>query len=342
MDMNEFEQWLDQHSLRGYWQREGAGEHRTDPAPRVGFRPYLWKWSQMSIALERAGELISQEQSFRRNIGYAHPDLRSGTCHTFTTGIQLVKPGEHPLAHRHTFGAMRFAIQGDGRTYTVVDGEAFPLESGDLITTPSKTWHDHENEGDAPTMWLDIVDPPIVSFLRLMQSELYATTQGKDVQGVLYPSGTMAAKAGVMRPTWLKQDPQPPPYWYPWAATPRLLSLLAEESGDPFDGICLRYLNPINRGPTIPTLSCEMQMLRPGDDTHSHRHTSTVVYHAFRGSGKTAVNEETFEWETGDTFVVPAWCTHHHQNPFKEPAYLFSISDRPTVEALGLYREEAV
>ena len=342
MDHGELDKWLAENDLMGYWLRVGSKERRSEGGSRGSIRPYLWKWSQMATAVERAGQLVTQEDTFRRNIGYAHPDLGDRISHTFGMGVQFVKPGEHPYAHHHTFGAMRFAIQGDGRTYTIVDGEAFPLESGDLITTPSRTWHDHENKGDVPSMWLDITDARTISFLRLMQSELYYDVHGKHFQDVLYPSGTTAAKAGVIRPTWLKQDPQPPTYRYPWTETQKLLALLAEEPGDPFDGICLRYLNPINGGPTIPTLNCEIQMLRPGDTTRSHRHTSTVAYHAFRGSGKTVVNDETFEWETGDTFVLPSLCTHHHQNPFKEPAYLFSVSDRPIIEALGLYREEAV
>ena len=44
----------------------------------------------------------------------------------------------------------------------------------------------------------------------------------------------------------------------------------------------------------------------------------------------------------GDGFVIPAWCTHHHHNSSQENAYLFTTSDRPIVETLGLYREEAI
>ena len=120
-----------------------------------------------------------------------------------------------------------------------------------------------------------------------------------------------------------------------------MLDLLAKEAGDPFDGISIRYLDPITGGPTLPTLSCEMQMLRLGVTTQSHRHSSTVFYHVFEGTGSTVINDDTFEWKTGDGFVVPAWCTHHHQNSSQENVYLFPTSDRPIVEPLGLYLEEA-
>jgi gentisate 1,2-dioxygenase len=54
---------------------------------------------------------------------------------------------------------------------------------------------------------------------------------------------------------------------------------------------------------------------------------------------KVSVNE--FNWEKSDLFVVPSWQWHSHENATDEDAILFSISDRPSTEALGLYREEA-
>jgi gentisate 1,2-dioxygenase len=87
-------------------------------------------------------------------------------------------------------------------------------------------------------------------------------------------------------------------------------------------------------------MSCEIQLLRPGEKTKAHRHTYTVVYHAFRGSGTTAIGDDRFDWEEGDSFVVPLWNSHAHENRSREPSVLFSINDRPAIEALGFFREE--
>jgi gentisate 1,2-dioxygenase len=38
---------------------------------------------------------------------------------------------------------------------------------------------------------------------------------------------------------------------------------------------------------------------------------------------------------------VPPWQFHSHENTTGEDAILFSITDKPSTEALGLYREEA-
>jgi gentisate 1,2-dioxygenase len=64
------------------------------------------------------------------------------------------------------------------------------------------------------------------------------------------------------------------------------------------------------------------------------------MYHVFRGSGTTEVGEQRFDWQQGDTFVVPLWHAHRHSNASSDEAILFSISDAPALKALGLYREE--
>ena len=46
------------------------------------------------------------------------------------------------------------------------------------------------------------------------------------------------------------------------------------------------------------------------------------------------------EWKQGDSFVIPLWQWHSHENLADEEAILFSINDRPVMEGLQLYREE--
>jgi len=62
-------------------------------------------------------------------------------------------------------GAIRFVVEGHGAA-TVVEGEPLPMEPGDLITTPSWTWHDHKNTGDTPIIWLDGADGPMLHYFQ--------------------------------------------------------------------------------------------------------------------------------------------------------------------------------
>ena len=81
-------------------------------------------------------------------------------------------------------------------------------------------------------------------------------------------------------------------------------------------------------------------MLKASEKTKSHRHTSCAIYHVYRGSGVTHIGDLRYEWEKGDSFVIPHWRYHHHENSSKDPAVLFGMSDRPIMESLGQYRED--
>ena len=75
----------------------------------------------------------------------------------------MVLPGEVAPAHRHSQSALRFIMEGSGGQ-TAVDGERTIMKEGDFVITPPSTWHDHGNDSDAPTIWLDGLDIPLVRF----------------------------------------------------------------------------------------------------------------------------------------------------------------------------------
>jgi gentisate 1,2-dioxygenase len=66
-----------------------------------------------------------------------------------------------------------------------------------------------------------------------------------------------------------------------------------------------------------------------------------VIYHVWRGSGVSYIGDKRYEWEQGDSFVVPLWQNHRHENTAKDPAIFFVMSDKPLMDAIGHYREEA-
>jgi gentisate 1,2-dioxygenase len=128
-------------------------------------------------------------------------------------------------------------------------------------------------------------------------------------------------------------------FHYKWSDAYRNLKAVA--SPDRFDGYFFEYRNPTTGGSTMPTIQCALSLLGSRQETEAHRHTSTVIYHVFRGSGSSFVGDERFDWGAGDSFVVPLWYPHRHVNrAASEEAILFSMSDAPVLKSLGLYREE--
>src|SRR5947207_2190662 len=122
----------------------------------------------------RAAALVGTEEAERRVLRLANPELAAPSASTtLSANIQIVMPGEIARAHRHSPAALRLIIEGGGG-YTVVDGNRLPMFPGDLVLTPRWTWHDHANDTDAPMIWLDGLDSPLVRMLEAGFFEEYA------------------------------------------------------------------------------------------------------------------------------------------------------------------------
>jgi gentisate 1,2-dioxygenase len=104
----------------------------------------------------------------------------------------------------------------------------------------------------------------------------------------------------------------------------------------------LQYVNPATGGPVMKTIGACVQLLRGGERTRAHRHTGSIVYNVAHGEGYSVIGGQRFDWRKNDIFVVPSWAWHEHANlSTSADAVLFSFSDLPAMQALGLYREEA-
>ena len=343
--LRELDEKLRHLSVEGLWSPASDADMATyNKDPHTSVQPHVWKWKDLYEAIQTVGNMHGLAgKAERRVLRLINPAYRNQTnrrqrttTHTMLMTIQLLKPGEVAHDHRHNFAAFRFVVKGRG-AHTVVEGETIPMEEGDLILTPSMTWHGHRNEGE-PVVWLDGLDNPLLFLLQAITWEAYPG----GIQPIKKIADCSSSRIGTARPVWETLSERPTyNLRYKWSDTYETLKRLSEGPGSPFDGVALEYVSP-DGGHTMPTLSCGIQMFRPGEATKTHRHNCSTIYHAFRGSGRTFINGKSFEWEQGDCFVVPLWSWHSHRNRSeKEEAILFSTSDRPVMEALKLYREEA-
>ena len=326
------------NSLGGHWQ---SREQRPE------LKAWVWHWPVIHSCLIEAGEIVpigaQGEPNARRTVNLVNPSLvgQRATSKSLQMSVQLVKPGEKATAHRHTASALRFVVQSGG-AYTVTNGEQMIMEPGDLLLQPNWGWHDHANDTDVAAIWLDVLDSHLTGYLDAAFGEQYGEGTA---QPITKPDGYGRQQYGVVRPRTAVMGNQAVPYTYKWTDTLRALEeLAAAGEADPHDGVLLEYTNPVTGGPTMPIIGCRIQMLRPGEETRPHRHTGSTIYHAVRGQGATTVgkgDEEELEWGERDCFFVPSWRWHQHRNRSQsEPAIMFSVSDFPALEALGLSREE--
>ena len=331
-ELNALDEELAKDSMKGLWARE----ERMNRKPAPFGKAHLWKWPKIRAGLEAAGRLVTTNyKGARRAITLVHPSLDEGTSFTLGYAVQLVKAGEAVYSHRHTNAAMRFVIDGGLGVYTITDGEKCVMERGDLVIQPSWGWHNHINETDRDAVWIDCLDSGLMRMLRTTFQEPHPA---EDVRLYNSPADTILRNPGLLAPPGqaLKS------LVYKWTATRRALSEMLPESESPFDGKCLEYRNPVTGGPTFPTFSCWIQALDAAKSTAEHRHTSNQLYYVVEGRGVSEVEGEKLEWQAGDFFVVPNWSWHRHKNASaSEPAILFSTTDRPLHEAIGVYREES-
>src|SRR5207247_7441497 len=82
--------------------------------------------------------------------------------------------------------------------------------------------------------------------------------------------------------------------------------------------------------------------IRPGEMRPPGRVPASASCGLAQGKGRTVIDGRPYDWSKGDILALPSWALHEHANTGKEDAILFSIHDRPVIEALGFYREEAL
>jgi gentisate 1,2-dioxygenase len=324
-------------NLSPLWLREGHPPHKRAV-------PWLWQWPVVREQMLRAAEVVSTENVERRVLGLTNPGLKK-TGHFATTpnlvaAIQLILPGETALAHHHTPAALRIIIEGEG-AYTCTNGERCWMEPGDLILTPAWSYHDHKNEGNGPMLWLDGLDVPLIDAMDTIFFELYP---GKRTQPHTQADQASMARfaAPGMRPANFSWDKNYSPLTkYPWKNMVQALDGMLASDASPYDDLRLEYFNPHTGGPVMPTIACYAQKLRAGAHTQKHRHNNATIYHVFRGSGYTVIDEQRLDWSERDVFVIPGWHWHEHVNlSASADAVLISYTDEPLLRTLGILREE--
>jgi len=309
--MTGYYQELERARLAPLWESLAALAP-AEPAPRA--TPFKWTYDEVRSHLLEAGRLITAEEAERRVVVLANPGLpgKMQATDTLYAGLQLILPGEVAPPHRHSQSALRFVMEGDG-AYTAVDGQRARMAPGDFIITPAMTWHEHGG-GDEPVIWLDGLDVPLVGFLNAGFRE----------------------ETGPASLSPVQRDSSPAFAW-PYARSREALERLKAGKIDPWRGHVLRYQNPAG-GWAMPTLGPTLTLLPKGFATRFRKSVDSAVATLMEGRVRATVGGERFELGPRDLIALPGW-TEVRLEALEE-SVLFTFSDRPVYEALGLWREE--
>lgn len=328
---------------------------RFTPTPVSIAVPYCWSYEDARKRLMELSTLLTQEEAERRNINFVNPALKDfmpgAALPTLRGGIQMLLPGEQAYSHRHSANAFRLILEApESGAYTTVEGNKLPMHMGDLILTPNWTWHDHHNEGDSHVIWYDGLDVLMAYWMGGVFYEEMKDISDEEYQSVKAgPEGvTSAYGPGMIHRKAMFPDHIPTSdntlIYYPYSKTRQFLQELADRGdGNPHEGILMEYVNPLNNGPTFPSMNTCMRMVNPKSSIEAVHRTENIIYITMEGSVTFNLpDNQTFTTQPHDVVAIPSWVPYSITNSEQEPAVLASQSDKPVFQALGFYREEIV
>jgi gentisate 1,2-dioxygenase len=281
------------------------------PEPKSEFIPAHWSYQEAKAALDAAGRLIDVSLAERRNLVMRNPAPGTNyeTTRTLVCAYQMIRPGEAAPTHRHSSHALRVIIDGKG-SFSTVNGEKMPMETGDVVLTPGWCWHGHGHDGDQPAYWFDGLDVPLTHLLEPMFFQEHPDKHQK-VERLVTTS----------------------PFRFTREAIARSLDA-AKPDPDGFHGRRITLA-----APDMPPMGLAMERLESGTTTRRHRSTANTIFLAVEGAGESVIGDKRFSWRPGDTFVAPSWTRIEHRAT--GDATLFVLSDEPLLRFSGYYRREA-
>jgi gentisate 1,2-dioxygenase len=274
------------------------------PVPQPKFKPAVWRFAAARAALDQASEFVPVEQAERRNLIAVNPIEGNlyATTRNLVAAYQCVKGGETARTHRHTPAALRLVLEAKPGTFTVVNGAHVDMLPGDVVLTPSWSWHGHVNQTDQTSYWIDFLDIPFVQLTEAMFFEQYP---GGGIEPVTASGSTpfrIAARAAL-------------------------------------GGGREAKLVEIAQG-IMPTIALHLMRRPAGSQLDVVRTTTNNIYAVIGGTARfTAEGGLAETLGPGDLIAVPCW--HGHAIDAPEDATILRVSDEPILAKLGLARSAA-
>ncbi len=282
------------------------------PEMRSKFVPAHWRYAEAKAGMQSAGRLIGTDLAERRNFVMRNPipDNDIATTRTLICAYQSILPGEKARTHRHAPHALRVILDSRG-SYSIVNGEKTPMETGDIVLTPGWSWHGHGHDGSEQAFWFDGLDVPLTHLLEPMFFEEH-------------PDGWENVHTVTERS----------PMRFAW---PDTLAALDRAKADDAGHFGKTVTLP---APTMPTIQLRVHAWASGWRSRPYRHAANTIYVVMRGRGSSQIGDRTFDWDFGDTIAAPAWSRIEHRAA--ADAVMFAMSDEALMRWSQYYRFEAL
>ncbi len=207
-----------------------------------------------------------------------------------------IRAGEVLTADFNANGVIAYVIQGRGSVAST--GEVLHWKPGDLLLLPGGESHDWAAADEDAVLWLVTNEP------QLAHDCLRAPAPGMaPTDPVHYPASEIAEQVELLMRTGRTEA---------IAGSALIFSAERQEA---------------TRN-ALPTLTCAMNALEPGQSQRPHRHNSVAVSLIVQGEGcYSRVDGRRKDWAPWATTITPPVSSHSHHNQGPERAMFLIVQD---------------
>lgn len=143
-----------------------------------GYSPLLkYEWAPTYEALTRYAKASDGSPFDGALLNYINPATGGPVMQTIGASMQMLRPGEHTKAHRHTGSFIYQCCKGSGSS--IIGGQRFEWRERDIFCVPSWMWHEHINGSDREDACLfTFNDLPVMRALGLYREEAFTDNGG--------------------------------------------------------------------------------------------------------------------------------------------------------------------
>ena len=141
----------------------------------------VYRWADTRDALHKLSKVSVGSPFDGHVVRYTNPQTGGWAMPTMGAQMQLLGPGTHTRAHRHTGNVMYNVAGGEG--YSVIGGRRFDWSTHDIFCVPSWTWHEHVNTSTSDDVFLfSYNDFPVMESLGIYMEEALDDNDGYQKQ----------------------------------------------------------------------------------------------------------------------------------------------------------------
>ncbi|MCY4450666.1 MAG: cupin domain-containing protein [Immundisolibacterales bacterium] len=144
-----------------------------------GYSPmFKYEWQPTLEALRKYARCTEGSPFDGVLMEYVNPVTNGPVMPTLGASMQMLRPGEHTSAHRHTGSFLYHVATGSG--HSIINAKRYDWSEHDIFCVPSWAWHEHANGSQSDEAFLFCLsDLPVMRALGLYREQALGDNAGR-------------------------------------------------------------------------------------------------------------------------------------------------------------------